>query len=253
METVEEKKQEKSSSVEKAILIFVVLGLVLSVFNQFQLFSLKSGTPIPTGMAIATAAVIPSGIPEIYGSELGIRYDDINPNNPSLADKTIEILANYDRTTNLQGANLERYISIASQMSCEYCCGAQSIIVRREDVEAMDEKIEAALAAGQITEAQAKSYRTTAGTAACGCAHSYAMRGLAKYLITEHGTEFSDEQILEELAKWKTLFFPGPMSAKAEVLKQKDIAFSYASLGSNAYRGIEQGASSGSSGMVGGC
>ena len=78
------------------------------------------------------------------------------------------------------------------------------------------------------------------------------MRGLAKYLIKEHGSEFTNEQVLEELAKWKTLFFPGPMAAKAEVLKQKGIEFSYANLGSNRYRGIEQGQATGGA-MVGGC
>ncbi|MEE8400825.1 MAG: hypothetical protein V3R86_01550, partial [Candidatus Hydrothermarchaeaceae archaeon] len=46
------------------------------------------------------------------------------------------------------------------------------------------------------------------GTRACGCAHSYAMRGLSKYLILNHPGEYSDEEILEELSRWKTLFFP---------------------------------------------
>ena len=85
------------------------------------------------------------------------------------------------------------------------------------------------------------------------------MRGLAKYLITEHASEYTDAQILEELAKWKTLFFPGPMSTKAAAMKEKGVPFTYSNLGSNAYRGIEKdvtvsgSAGSSSSGMVGGC
>ena len=179
---MEEEKQKNTT--ERAITVFLIIGLAFAIFNQFQLLSLKSGNSLPTGMAIAEASVLPTGTPKVYGEELGIRYDDVNLNDPKLADKTIEVLANYDRTINLDGENLERYIDIASQISCEYCCGAQSIIVRREDVIEMEKKIEDAIATGQISKEQAERYKKNAGDAACGCAHSYAMRGLAKYLIT---------------------------------------------------------------------
>ena len=116
---------------------------------------------------------------------------------------------------------MQRYIDIGLQISCEYCCGADSIIFSN-------------------------------GKAACGCAHSYAMRGLAKYLIKNHGTEFTDDEILEELGKWKVLFFPGIHETKAAVLKSKGIELNYINLASNKYRGIETGQQS-SSGMVGGC
>jgi len=46
------------------------------------------------------------------------------------------------------------------------------------------------------------------GTAACGCDHSQMMRGLTAYLIKNHPQEFTDEQILEELTKWKKTYFP---------------------------------------------
>jgi len=253
MEEIKTNKPEGNKKLESAITILLVMGLVFAIFNQFQLISIKSGNiGVPTGMAIVQAKVIPTGMPKIYGEELGIKYDDVSLDNQGLADKTIKVMSNIDRTVTLSGENLERYIDIASQISCEYCCGAQSIIVKREDVEAMNEKIEAAIASGQITKEQAETYRKNAGDLACGCEHSYAMRGLAKYLITKHGDEFSDAEILDELAKWKTLFFPGPMAAKAEAMEEKGIEFSYANLGSNKYRGIESGATSGSS-MVGGC
>ena len=115
----------------------------------------------------------------------------------------------------------------------------------------MDEKIQAAIQAGQISAADAEKYRIKAGGAACSCAHSFAMRGLAKYLLVKH-PKMSNDEILTELAKWKTLFFPGQMTAKAALLQQQGIEFSYISLGSNKYRGIEQG-SSADGGMVGGC
>jgi len=246
-----EENKAENKILEKLVIGFLIIGLSLAIFNQFQLSSIGSGKEIPTGMTTVQAAVIPTGTPEIYGTELNIKYDDVNVNDAAKADQTIKLLGNFDNTISLDGANLERYISIASQMSCEYCCGAQSIIVSKEDVENMESRIQEAIAAGQITADQAQRYRKKAGDAACGCAHSFAMRGLAKYLITKHGQEFTDEQILSEMAKWKTLFFPTQMAAKAESLKAQNIDFSYSNLGSNKYRGIESGASAG--GMVGGC
>ncbi len=53
------------------------------------------------------------------------------------------------------------------------------------------------------------------------------MRGIAKYIISKHGKEYSNEQVLEELGKWKTLFFPKQMTDKASVLKQKNIELNY--------------------------
>ena len=80
------------------------------------------------------------------------------------------------------------------------------------------------------------------------------MRGVSKYLIKYHPNEFTDDQILIELGKWKTLFFPGIMAQKAAALKSKGIELNYINLASNKYRGIEKGVEVGSSGaMVGGC
>ena len=253
MEDKHIEKKDSEKVMEKTLVVLLVLGLALTVFNQFQILSLKSGNngELATGMTIVQAAVIPTGTPEIYGQELQIRYSDVTPNNPELADQTISVLGNLDRSITLEGENLKRYIAIASQISCEYCCCAGSIIVTEKDVADLNAKIEQAISTGKITREQAEEYRKSAGTAACGCAHSFAMRGLAKYLISKHGSEFTDEQILDEMAKWKTLFFPTQMAAKADVMKQQGIEFSYANLGSNRYRGIEQG--NAGSGMVGGC
>ncbi len=169
--------------------------------------------------------VIPQGAPKIYGSELGISFDDVSPQDQQKADTTIRKLGQLDQTITLNEKDKKRYISILyelnSGISCEYCCGARSIIF-------------------------------DTGEPACGCAHSYAMRGLVKYLITKHGAEFTDEQIQEELGKWKTLFFPGQIGLKAEILASKGVSVDYVSLTSNKYRGAEKGAQSGG-GMVGGC
>ena len=246
-------KKKKDTEFIIQIVIVAVLALLV-VYNVGKMTSGGSTSGGSSGIiqAVSASGIMPKGTPAIYGKELNVNYDDVSAADPKKADITIKVLGNLDNVITLQGADLDRYIDTVSQISCEYCCGAASIIVTKEDVDALNQKIEAAIKAGQITEEQGKKYRQNAGAAACGCAHSYAMRGLAKYLIKEHGSEFTNEQVLEELAKWKTLFFPGPMAAKAEVLKQKGIEFSYANLGSNRYRGIEQGQASGGA-MVGGC
>ena len=154
--------------------------------------------------------ILPKGVPAIYGNELGISYDDVSSSSQQKADDTIRKLGILDQQIALSGKDMEKYISVASQISCEYCCGVESIIFSN-------------------------------GKPACGCQHSFAMRGLAKYLIKNHGNEYTNDQILEELGKWKILFFPSPMSKKALVLKEKGIELNYINLASNKYRGIENG------------
>lgn len=197
----------------------VIVGLLL-LFNTYRISAMQSQLQGST----ESESVIPTGVPKTYGGELSVSYDDVSPYNPQSADAAIAKLANLDRTITLEGADLDRYINalykLEGGISCEYCCGARSIISEN-------------------------------GQPACGCAHSYAMRGLAKYLITQHGDEYTDEEILGEVAKWKALFFPNQLTQKAAILESQGVEANYVNLGSNKYRGIEKGASGG--GMVGGC
>ena len=174
-----------------------------------------------SGVGVVSASeIIPTGVPAVYGAELGISYNDVSASNPRLADATIAKLRQYENIE-LSGDLMNRYIRIASSISCEYCCGAKALIFSN-------------------------------GQRACGCAHSYAMRGLAKYLLKNH-PDMSDKEILSELGKWKTLFFPGILEKKAQILDKKGIdSTNYINLASNKYRGIEKGESNGG-GMVGGC
>lgn len=218
---------KRKDNVGTALVIALIIVSVLTLTNSVRLSGLTSnalsGKVIGEGgtrtAVLSDSKVLPTGVPEIYGEEIGVSFDDVSPLNPQLADTTIRKLSNYDRTITLEGSKLQRYIGITSLISCEYCCGAKSIIF-------------------------------SDGQPACGCAHSYAMRGLAKYLVTEH-PEMTDSEILEELGKWKVLFFPDIHKQKAAVLEQQGIEINYINLASNKYRGIEQGAAGGS--MVGGC
>ncbi len=203
--------------------IITVLGMLI-IYNGLKIYGGGvTGASVATGgdgIGVASASeIMPNGVPEIYGNELSVNYDDISADNPQLADATIQKLSEYE-DKELSSELLQRYIKIGSSISCEYCCGAQALIFSN-------------------------------GERACGCAHSYAMRGLAKYLLIAH-QDMTDEQILEEMGKWKVLFFPGVHEQKAQVLKSKGIELNYINLASNKYRGIEQGQAS-EGGMVGGC
>lgn len=199
--------------------ILAVLALVI-VFSLGKIYG-NSGTGLATGIGSVSASdIIPKGVPAVYGQELGVSYDDVSANNVRLAEETMQKLTQYE-DAELNEEQMQRYIRIGSSISCEYCCGADAIIFSN-------------------------------GQRACGCAHSYAMRGLAKYLLINH-PDMTDIEILNELGKWKVLFFPGIHEQKAAVLEANGIdPTDYVNLASNLYRGAEQGQTSGG-GMVGGC
>ncbi|MBI5391899.1 hypothetical protein HZB00_02760 [Candidatus Woesearchaeota archaeon] len=206
-----------------------IIGFNVVSINNLGKSQITTNAAITTTLAKTTTTsslpfinVAPKGVPSFYGKELGVSYDDVSATDPQKAESTIKKLGVLDEKLSLQGADLARYIRIASRIGCEYCCGSPSIIFEN-------------------------------GQAACGCSHSYAMRGVAKYLITYHPAEFTDDQILEELGKWKTLFFPDKLAQKAAILKAQGIELNYINLASNKYTGIEKKTSAGTNTMVGGC
>jgi len=216
-------KKFKLSNLEMVVTVIGVLLLAVVIFNAVRISNLSGGGSATENVisSVSASKIIPKGVPAVYGKELGISYDDISTSNSQTTESTIGILTNIDNSVTLTGADLTRYVKIGSMIACEYCCGAQTLVFSN-------------------------------GQPACGCAHSYAMRGLAKYLIKNHGTDYTDDAILEELGKWKVLFFPGVHETKAAVLKSKGIEINYINLASNKYRGIEKGQSSDGA-MVGGC
>ncbi|MEK6941704.1 MAG: hypothetical protein AABW85_02515 [archaeon] len=146
----------------------------------------------PADMQALFAEIIPKGVPEIYGGEIGVSFD-----NPV---ESMKVLSNFDgdlypsgkyKVSQLTDSQKQRYIKIGSGIACEFCCGATTLVARD-------------------------------GKPACGCAHSAAMRGLAMHLLINHENEMSDDQILAELTKWKTMFFPKEMVQKAIELKAQN-------------------------------
>ena len=221
MKTKKQKNMKGGSTDTEFSIQLVIIGIlvILVTYNAGKIY----GGPdnLATGIGTVSASeVIPTGVPAVYGSEIGLSYDDVSPNDPGLADATIGKLRQFE-DAELNEEQLARYINVAGAISCEYCCGAESIIF-------------------------------PTGERACGCAHSFAMRGLAKYLIINH-PDMSDEDMLAELGKWKVLFFPGIHEQKAAALEASGIdSKDYINLASNKYRGIEKGKVTGGS-MVGGC
>src|SRR3989338_61308 len=183
------------------LLILVAVAAVVLIINQWQIMAISdltggSGGPSKgtklnvklSGDVVQDAikAVIPTGTP-IYGAELGVSFDD--------PITSIDILAKLDRqvpTTSLTEEEKARYISINSRISCEFCCGAAAVIFQD-------------------------------GRDACGCAHSASFRGLSKYLIKNHPTEWTDDEILLELTKWKALYYPKNMVEKAVAALENDM------------------------------
>ncbi|MBS3091391.1 hypothetical protein J4217_03010 [Candidatus Pacearchaeota archaeon] len=223
------KKSNTETTVQYVIIAVLVILLIYSGVKIYGAGSSSISGNVAMDLGTVSALdVLPKGTPAVYGKELGVSYNDVSVSNPQLADATMQKLAKYE-DMQLNSAQMERYIRIGSSIACEYCCGAQTLVFEN-------------------------------GERACGCAHSYAMRGLAKYLLTKH-PDISDIEILNELGKWKVLFFPGVHEQKAEVLKANGIDYTnqtvgYIYLASNIYRGAENQATASSSGgsqMVGGC
>ena len=136
-------------------------------------------------VAELAAKLIPTGVPAVYGPELGISFDDpINALN-KMAKIDGDLYPDGEiKFSDLTPEQQQRYIKVGQSIACEYCCGATTMVAK-------------------------------SGKPACGCAHSAAMRGVVKYLLKNHESEYSDEQLLEEAARWKALSFPKETVKKA--------------------------------------
>ena len=81
------------------------------------------------------------------------------------------------RAIQLSPQEEQRWSRIVNSFTCDYCCGSPqnpTIITR------------------------------------CGCAHSLAAQGMAKWFIKNYGSSYSDEEIYGEMARWYALWYPGP-------------------------------------------
>lgn len=144
----------------------------------------------------AMAAMFPTGTPE-YGAQLGVSFDDPVPSLDKLSKMYPGLKAEVQKN-NPQA--WQRFMSLASKpvgMSCEYCCGVGPIGIDKN------------------------------GNSACGCQHNPALLAVGLYLSAY--TDYNDGEILREVMRWKTLFFPknmielGMSVAGGDTSKLKDL------------------------------
>lgn len=133
--------------------------------------------PIKNGMSSSdvVAMMMPKGMPE-YGTAMGVSFDDPIGSLTTLSKAQPTLLAG------LTPDQKARFIKLASQplgISCEYCCSVGTVGI------------------------------TPGGTSGCGCQHNPALLSVGMWLI--QNTNYSDAEVLREVYRWKTLFFPQKM------------------------------------------
>lgn len=131
-------------------------------------------------------SVMPSGSPD-YAQRLGVSYNQ--------ADQAVNTLASLEREVRKEDLSSEEeryYIEIGTTegTACEYCCGVKEGFARSN------------------------------GQRSCGCAHNKAFSGLTMWMI-KNG--YSNQEILDEIAKWKASFFPKQvLTQKLQSMKKDD-------------------------------
>lgn len=123
----------------------------------------------------ATAMLMPHGMPD-YGQTLGVSFDEPLKSLDTLAKAQKPLLAG------LTPEQKTRFINLASMplgISCEYCCGVGAVGIKPD------------------------------GSSACGCQHNPALLSVTMWLM--QNTDYSDAEILREVYRWKTMFFPKNM------------------------------------------
>ena len=213
-----EKKEDNEEFVTKPIIILIVIAALLLLFNQYQISTIKGmvGTSFSGGSGLsggsgskdlanldlnklkstaqtvatvfpveniktsddAMAMMLPTGIPD-YGAELGVTFDEPVQSLDTLSKMYKGLKAEVQKN-NPEG--WKRFMNMASKplgMSCEYCCGIGTIGIDKN------------------------------GNSACGCQHNPALLTVGLYLSSN--SNYNDGEILREVMKWKTLFFPKDM------------------------------------------
>ncbi|MBI2552765.1 hypothetical protein HYW17_05705 [Candidatus Uhrbacteria bacterium] len=75
----------------------------------------------------------------------------------------------------LNGDLQTRWEKIVSTMTCDYCCGGPTRVTAINN---------------------------------CGCRHAKAYRSIAKHILQGYGGQYTDEEILGELQRWKGVWYP---------------------------------------------
>jgi len=178
------KNAHKSNKVFISMIAILLIALALESFFVLQLLKenkeLKENNPYARIEKIKQG-LMPSGNAP-YAQEFSLSYDQV--------ERSLQTLVAFHKQISLNSKEKERYIKIGTtpHTACEFCCGVGS-----------------------------RGFASSSGRLNCECAHNIAFSGLTKYLIKN--TDMSDQEILEEIKKWKALFFPREMLSQ-ELEKQ---------------------------------
>jgi hypothetical protein len=127
--------------------------------------------------------MIPTGTPS-YGEAMGgVSYDQPVPA-LQLLQRAYRPLKEDIKTNNPE--IWQRYLALATKpvgISCEHCCGVGPVGI------------------------------TSTGESRCGCSHNPALHALTLWLMKN--TDMSDAEVLQEVMKWKALWFPKDMVGMA--------------------------------------
>ncbi len=137
----------------------------------------------------ALAVMFPGGTPD-YGKALGVSFDDPVGSLSTLASMYPGLKAEVQKS---KPEAWQRFLNLATKpvgVSCEYCCGVGPIGADKN------------------------------GNSLCGCQHNPALLTVALYLTAY--TDYTDGEVLREVMRWKTLFFPKNMIELGLTVAGKD-------------------------------
>ena len=136
--------------------------------------------------------ILPTGIPEYASAfEDKISFDDPVASLNYLAGEAYPKLNSYVKENDAE--TWQRYLNLATKpvgISCEFCCGIGPVGISPD------------------------------GRSRCGCQHNPAVLAITLGLMEY--TDMSDAEVLREVMRWKTLFFPKDMLNLAMTVAGKD-------------------------------
>lgn len=136
----------------------------------------------------AISIMIPTGTPE-YGQEMGVSFDDPISSMTKMARAYPALKKQAQENPEVW----QRYLNLAAAprgISCEFCCGVGP--------QGIDAK----------------------GNLRCGCEHAPALQTVALWLMLN--TDYSDAEVLKEVYRWKSLYFPKNMVTLASQIAGGD-------------------------------
>ncbi|AKM83524.1 hypothetical protein A2422_01490 [Candidatus Woesebacteria bacterium RIFOXYC1_FULL_31_51] len=102
--------------------------------------------------------------------------DDISFDDPINAQKKWGVYETSLKLSPEQEARYQKLITL--MMTCSYCCGEANKVTMISN---------------------------------CGCAHAKAVRGFYRFMITNYGDKYNDEQLVGESHRWYALWYPKGM------------------------------------------